>query len=189
MSSRSRKRRRWRQRGGRAALRCRAVCGRDAGARRGGRARRGRVTGWCRRRQLRRQQADRRRQVSGAYRSIHIRVGRCAPTSFEQSIDERGEVGVAVQHAITVSVAAQRRLGTRRLCGVGKMNRSKKQHPEAHESRHNHCRHAGGRGVGVATRTTTCAVGPRLPSVSRSRTLNRESPGGNKAVVAAKSQN
>ena len=47
----------------------------------------------------------------------------------------------------------------------------------------------GGVGVGVATRKTICAVGPRLPAVSRSCTVRIDSPGGNNEVAEMKSQN
>lgn len=46
-----------------------------------------------------------------------------------------------------------------------------------------------GVGVGVATRTTIWAVGPRLPLLSCSWTETSESPVGNSAVAETKSQN
>ncbi len=49
--------------------------------------------------------------------------------------------------------------------------------------------HGLGVGVGVATRTTICAVGPVLPITSRKRTVTSESPDGKSAVAATKSQN
>ena len=48
---------------------------------------------------------------------------------------------------------------------------------------------AQGFGVGVATRTTICAVGPRLPATSLTFTDRMDSPGGNAAVVPTESQN
>jgi hypothetical protein len=44
-------------------------------------------------------------------------------------------------------------------------------------------------GVGVITRTTICAVGPMLPTTSRTCTVNNESPGGKAAVRETSSQN
>lgn len=46
-----------------------------------------------------------------------------------------------------------------------------------------------GRGVGVATRTTICLLGPTLPRASRNRAVRTDSPGGNTAVAATISQN